>query len=360
MISEHTPHFLNMRVLDQQSLVQINWSDLAYKKQRRVARQIAQLAVRCLYEELALYPKPGLVSFVDQGSHTDMNANIFFRSLFSLRHYFKAMAMAGMQARPFADLKQLGIAAEARMLFATGGVNTHRGAIFALGILVAAAGYYSTVYVDDIHLSEGQKALNVKEKMRLCVLQLWGTDLAQHSVVDPLDINSQAALSHGQCATRTFALSGAREEAALGFPSVFELGLPRLERSLSDGRDWHGAQIECLFSLIEKINDTNLLHRGGKTGADFAQNAAHEFLERGGCTAADWTSRAQEIHVAFVRRRLSPGGAADLLAASNFVLRVTQYLLGHDKQNTNAQCRQLRDIQFSNARQENKSITMNA
>lgn len=360
MIFEHTPNFLKVSAIDQWSLVRDNCADLAYKKQRRIAHQIARLAVCCLYEELALYPKPGLVSFVDQGSHADMDARIFFRSLFSLRHYFKAMAMAGMQARPFADLKRLGIVAEARMLGATGGVNTHRGAIFALGILVAAAGYHSATYDDNRHLSEQQKARAVREKMRLCVLSLWGTDLAQHSIVNPSEENSEQALSHGQCATIKFSLSGAREEAALGFPSVFQLGLPRLERSLSDGRDWYGAQIECLFSLIEAINDTNLLHRGGKNGAAYAQNAAHEFLKRGGCTAADWVQHAQEIHAAFVRRRLSPGGAADLLAASNFVLRVTQFLVEHEAWDASAQSRQGRATRFLNAQFKNSPVTQKA
>ncbi len=96
--------------------------------------------MRSLYQELALYPKPGLVSFRDNGAHRDMNAATFVRSLFSLRGYFVAIAAAGMRDAGFAELQQLGLAAESRMLRATRGINTHRGAIFTHGMLAAAAG----------------------------------------------------------------------------------------------------------------------------------------------------------------------------------------------------------------------------
>ena len=96
--------------------------------------------MRSLYDELSLYPKPGLVSLVDNGSHCDMDAGTFMRSLFALRRYFFHIAAAGAANAPFSELKRLGIAAERRMLAATGGVNTHRGAIFCIGMLCAAAG----------------------------------------------------------------------------------------------------------------------------------------------------------------------------------------------------------------------------
>src|SRR5450830_1562357 len=113
---------------------------LTIAQRRGVAAVVARIAVRSLYTELALYPKPGLVSLRDNGAHTDMNAATFLRSLFSLRHYFADIALAGMRAAPMTELRRLGIHAETRMLRATGDVNTHRGAIFALGMLGAAAG----------------------------------------------------------------------------------------------------------------------------------------------------------------------------------------------------------------------------
>ena len=109
-------------------------SPTASAQRKHIAQQIAVLAVRSLYAELVLYPKPGLVSLRDNGSHVDMDADCFMRSLFSLRRYFRDIALAGAAGAEFKVLKQLGIAAEQRMLKATRGINTHRGVIFALGM----------------------------------------------------------------------------------------------------------------------------------------------------------------------------------------------------------------------------------
>ena len=112
--------------------------------------QLARLAVASLHAELVTAPKPGLVTPFDTGSHDDMDAATFMRSLFALRGYFLAIAEAGAAAAPFARLKQLGIDAEAAMMRATGGINTHRGAIFSLGLLVAAA---ASLRAQGAHLS---------------------------------------------------------------------------------------------------------------------------------------------------------------------------------------------------------------
>src|SRR5438477_2929234 len=85
------------------------------------SRNIARLAVRSLHAELVLYPKPGLVSLRDNGAHRDMNATTFMRSVFALRHYFAQIALAGMRKARMAELRRLGVAAETRMLHATGG-----------------------------------------------------------------------------------------------------------------------------------------------------------------------------------------------------------------------------------------------
>src|SRR5690349_17241348 len=99
---------------------------------------IGRAATLSLYDELALSPKPGLVTLLDRGSHTDMDAHTFMRSLLALRGYFARIATLGAQGAGFPALQACGIEAEAHMLSATGGINTHRGAIFMLGLLCAA------------------------------------------------------------------------------------------------------------------------------------------------------------------------------------------------------------------------------
>jgi triphosphoribosyl-dephospho-CoA synthase len=258
---------------------------------------VARHAVRSLYQELVLYPKPGLVSMVDTGSHDDMDASTFVRSLFSLRRYFLDIALAGAQGAEFTVLRSLGIEAERRMLLATGGINTHRGAIFSLGMLCAAAGRAA--------VSSWQP-----DGLRAALVDCWGEALSGHR---------GPAASNGALARARHAAPGAREQAAAGFPAIFELALPALRRTLASGRGLRCARIDTLFTLMAELSDTNVYHRGGPEGARIVRDTSLRFLARGGTAAADWEEQAMAAHRLFVARRLSPGGAADLLAATCFV-----------------------------------------
>jgi len=260
-------------------------------------RELARLAVRSLHAELALYPKPGLVSLVDNGSHRDMNAATFMRSMFALRRYFRDIALAGMADAPFHVLKRLGIEAEARMMRATGGINTHRGAIFCLGLLCAAIGR-----------CRAKGTALQPAAIQATLLIHWGEALGAHG-------DDAAASSHGLKARERYAASGAREEGARGFPSVFAVGLPALQRTLATGGGLRRARIDALFALMAHISDTNVYHRGGLEGAQTVRRRARAFVARGGTAAPDWEARALACHRSFVAARLSPGGAADLLGA---------------------------------------------
>ena len=275
------------------------------RAERAFCVEIARLAVGCLHTELRLYPKPGLVSLVDSGSHEDMTAAHFVRSLFALRHYFIAICQAGIDDAPFTALKRLGIEAEARMMKATGGVNTHRGAIFSLGMLCAAAGR-----------ARGQCIAPTPAGLRAILLIRWGEELAAHT--RPAD-----SASHGVRAAILYAASGAREEGALGLPSVFEIGLPGLQRTLGAGRSMYHARIDALFALMAHISDTNVFHRGGAEGAHLVRQHAQRFAAMGGTAHPEWQAWADDCHRLFVARKLSPGGAADLLAATCLVHAIT-------------------------------------
>lgn len=262
-------------------------------------------AVHALYDELALYPKPGLVSFVDTGSHADMDARTFLRSLFALRHYFPRIAQLGLDGAGFAALQAAGIEAERRMLRATQGINTHRGAIFGLGLLCAAAG---AVHRTGVRLTVAT--------LREALVGHWGAALADRARALPA--------SHGVAAVQRHRVRGANEEAAAGMPVLFEVALPALQRRLDEGHGWREARLEALFHVMAVLDDTNLVHRGGLAGLRDAQAAAREFIAAGGVARAGAQAHAEALHRAFVARRLSPGGAADVLAAACFVHRIAE------------------------------------
>lgn len=267
------------------------------------AGSTAKAATLALYDELSLYPKPGLVSFRDTGSHTDMDASVFFRSLSCLRHYFRSVTLAGSRGAAFAELEALGIAAEQRMLMRTHGVNTHRGAIFTLGLLCAAAG---GLHAD----ARPRGALRLREEL----VARWSSDL--------LARQQKKRKSNGQQAVQAFGLRGIEQEAALGFPTLFEVTAPALRHALDAGLSRQAAQLQALFQTLAVLDDTNLAHRGGLGGLRWAQTQARLFLNRGGMHQGDAIAQAEAIHHAFVQRRLSPGGCADLLSAACWLERM--------------------------------------
>jgi triphosphoribosyl-dephospho-CoA synthase len=266
------------------------------------AEAIASYVEHCLRLEIDTWPKPGLVSLVDTGSHDDMDASTFARSASALRPYFAALARAGAQRAGMAVLRRIGVQAEHAMLTATGGVNTHRGAIFGLGLLCAAAGRRAA----DGTLAGSPPTATLGE----LVSRHWGTDILG---------GPRPSSSHGEVVGRRYGVGGARREAANGFASVYGIGMPSLREAeaLRPG-DAAAARVHACFALIAAVDDTNLLHRGGEAGLAFAQQTARNFMAYGGVAARDWLARAKAAHREFVARRLSPGGAADLLAMSLF------------------------------------------
>jgi len=269
--------------------------------QAEAARGIGRLATLALYHELALAPKPGLVSFVDNGSHEDMDATTFMRSLFALRSYFPAITQAGAEGAPFPVLERLGVEAEERMLVATNGINTHRGAIFALGMLCAAAGRLA-----------GRGAHLEAVAVRACLDQTWGDALRERAA----RAAQAPARSKGQRAARDHGLRSAGDEAAAGFPVLFSATLPALRAARRAGAGPRAALVQGLFATIAVLDDTNLVHRGGIEGLRFAQTEAKCFLDSGGALRPGWQDAAHKVHRDFVARRLSPGGAADVIACA--------------------------------------------
>jgi len=274
------------------------------------SQQLGRAAVRALYAEIALEPKPGLVSFRDCGSHHDMDGSTFLRSLFALRCYFPRIAQAGAQSCSFTVLQSLGKDAETRMLAATGGINTHRGAVFCLGLLCASAGqlHAQGLSLSPLHL-------------RAVLMSTWGEALSARAKSSRLAL----PVSNGQRVAQQFGMRSAGDEAAQAFPTLFDTTLPALQAALEGGVTDRAARVQALFATMAVLDDTNLVHRGGLEGLRFVQSQANRFIERGGVMQADWLVQARVLHADFVQRRLSPGGSADVLAAACWVDDVKRF-----------------------------------
>lgn len=265
------------------------------------AAHIADLAVQALLDEVHTTPKPGLVDETNCGSHKDMDIPLFTASAHALRPYFLQCVLIGQQTAQqpettFSALRQAGLEAEKQMFAATGGVNTHKGAIYTLGILCGAAG---RLWKADAPFAPAEQ-----------ILQEAGHIAAPSAKADLAAIT--APKTPGERLYQTLGIAGIRGEAALGFPSVANISLP-IYRQLLDTKSKNDAAAITLLHLIAGVDDTNLYHRGGKAGAEFAKNAAAALLPDP--TAA----QIAELDRCFIERNLSPGGCADLLAATLFI-----------------------------------------
>ena len=261
---------------------------------------IAALAARALLTELAVTPKPGLVDRNNNGAHRDMDCHTFMASAAALQPYFSACARLGRELGAgeecFQQLRLEGMLAEGKMLRANGGVNTHKGAIFTLGILAAAAG----------HLVK-QGLAPSPENLSAAAIAMTATALEQERAA------LSAARTYGEALMRG-RLSGARAEAAAGFPTVMGHGLPALDGALGQGLTRDEAGARALLVIMLKAEDTVLLRRAGEQGAREALARVKAALV-GGARPRDLL----ELDQYFISEGLSPGGSADLLAAVFFV-----------------------------------------
>lgn len=263
----------------------------------------ADLAVQSLLEEVNTTPKPGLVDRRNNGSHRDMDISTFTASAAALRPYFRDCFRLGQATAslPFSEtfrhLRRAGLQAEQEMYQATGGVNTHKGAIFTMGILCGGLG---RLWTPESPIADTGALLDQCAKLAACSLN---ADFAGLSA--PATAGERLYLTRG--------ITGIRGEAAAGLPSVTKFGLPAFREGLARGLSPNDAGAAALVHLIAHVEDTNLYHRGGEEGAAFAAQAAADLLP------FPTMAEIEALDDAFIQRNLSPGGCADLLAVTYFL-----------------------------------------
>ena len=272
-----------------------------------------QQAQRALLYEVAITPKPGLVDRANAGAHDDMDIFTFIDSGCALRSYFETCTRIGLDFRGkqpqacFDALRTPGLLAEAAMKAATGGVNTHKGAIFSLGIFCAALG-----------MGYDGKTSGAAEALERC------GEMTRERMAQELEkIDQQQARTFGEAIYKRSRIGGVREEAASGFASVREAALPRLRAALEAGLSLNDAGLCALIALMARTQDTNAVRRGGEKMACRLRESAEALDVRisGHLEAGVLPRQMESIRSALGRwdealseKRISPGGCADLLA----------------------------------------------
>ena len=268
-----------------------------------VAERLADLAVDALIDEADLSPKPALVDRRGNGAHRDLHLGLMHASALSLWPMFKTMAEAALDigevGLPLREaLGRIGREGEQAMLVTTLGVNTHRGAIWALGLLTAAAALEpQSLHPNAVTLTAAKLAL-----------------------LD--DRHAPQPMSHGAQVAQRYGARGAREEAQLGFPSVLQRGLPQLHKSRQQQAGEQNARLDALLAIMTALADTCVLYRAGTAGLHAMQHGAQAVLDAGGSATLAGRRHLHELDQQLLALNASPGGAADLLAACLFIDRL--------------------------------------
>jgi triphosphoribosyl-dephospho-CoA synthase len=262
------------------------------------AGQLAELARQALVAEVELTPKPGLVDRRGAGAHSDLSLDLMRQSAAAIAPYFEAMGDAA-QSMPFdrglrTEVAAIGRAAESAMLQATNGSNAHKGAIWILGLLV-------TVASRGIDLNPAAIVQDAAFLARL-------PDRAQPQL-----------LSHGEMVRARYGATGARGEAFAGFPHVLHVGLPTLRAERNRARTETNSRLWALLNIMARLEDTCVLYRGGTEGLAIVQKGASDALLAGGPGSVAGELAMLRLDQELLIRNISPGGAADLLAATLFL-----------------------------------------
>lgn len=276
----------------------------------KTACDIGSMAYRALLEEVYTSPKPGLVDLYSPGAHKDMDVTTFERSAKALKPYFASMALEGMKCPDtpwllFETIRRVGLAAERAMYKATGGVNTHKGLIFNMGILSAAAGACIRTYghVTVRHLMETEQAM------------------VRDTLIKEVEEMNRFS-SNGERNLRKYGTMGARGEAISGYASVCKVSLPVMIKGIKEGREWNRIKLETLFTLMSCVDDSNIIARHDPGVLLKVQETAREFLKAGGAYRDVSIDILKRVDEDFIKRNISAGGCADLLAVTIFILEL--------------------------------------
>lgn len=272
---------------------------------QHMAEYIAVRAYLALLQEVKTTPKPGLVDRRNSGAHKDMDMRHFFASANALRPFFCRFAETGYLTRDFspketfAKTRSIGIEAEEAMLAATHGVNTHKGAIFTIGLLCAACGRLGP---------DKWQAEDILAEVAAMTAGVVESDFA--------GVTAKNAKTPGEKLYTLHGITGIRGQAEKGFPAIRDIGLPTLKEGLKNGLSLNDAGAVALLHLLTVTEDTNIIHRTDTATLSAVQAEIKALLKTEPFPNLE---KLEALDDDFIRRNLSPGGTADLLAACYFL-----------------------------------------
>lgn len=267
---------------------------------------IAHLATQALQAELDTTPKPGLVDKDNNGAHRDMDYVLMQRSIDTLHPYFVKLALLGCaDALPtHTSIRDIGIEAEKAMLSATNGVNTHKGALFSMGLAVVAAAH------EERKIAANEEQILKERNGGEDVLVSLQTTIKALAASFP-DTNGTHGSKAKLLSKGTTAIKGALDNAREGYEMLFAEWLPFYieRRKEHDAHTLH----KTLLRIMCDLDDTNVIYRTDLATAEEVKQEARALLDNFSETAL------KDMDRHYTTRNISPGGAADMLSLTIFI-----------------------------------------
>ena len=270
---------------------------------------ISEIALKSMLLEVVATPKPGLVDRNNSGAHKDMDFYTFMESSVSQIYTFYNCALEGLKFEGkdnkelLKSIRPIGIEGENKMFNATKGVNTHKGLIFSLGIIAAAAGLQHK-----ITKKQEMDAEDICKKVK---------EIAEGIVSRELEhLNNKNSLTYGEGLYKKHGIKGIRGEVESGFPTVRYHSLPIFRELMKREDNINDNLVQVLFHLMTITEDINILGRHGIDKLEYVKSAAKRILALGGMFTEEGRKNILDMDKEFIRKNISPGGSADLLAVT--------------------------------------------
>ncbi|MGL5616857.1 MAG: triphosphoribosyl-dephospho-CoA synthase CitG [Sarcina sp.] len=276
----------------------------------KISFDITEIAIKAMLYEVSSFPSPGLVSPVSNGSHKDMDFYSFIDSTVALNRYIYLFAKEGFkEGTPkeiFNNIRKIGIEAEKTMFKSTKGVNTHKGMIFLMGIIVAAT-------ANSIYKGDGFETL--REKVKQMCFEITKDELG--------NLDKKKELSHGEKLFKKYKITGIRGEAENGMPLAFDVGL----KAYKEARDLSKQErlVQTLITIMCYCDDSTILHRHNFEVLEEVKKISRNLVKIGAMKTAKGKREIEELNEIFINRNISPGGSADILAISVFLYYIESY-----------------------------------
>ncbi|WBW98044.1 triphosphoribosyl-dephospho-CoA synthase CitG [Oceanirhabdus sp. W0125-5] len=269
--------------------------------------KLTEFAMQSILYEVACFPSLGLVSPISSGAHDDMDFFTFLDSTVVLGRYLRKFAEEGAKELTpkeiFCKLRPIGVECEKEMFKKTKGINTHKGMIFVIGLIQSAAAYVLT------------------NKMNFECIKNVIVEMTEGISNEELDrqqgLDSESKLTHGQKVYKKYGLKGIRGEAEEGFPIVFNGALSHFERI--SHIPMNDRLVDTLIYIMKYADDTTILHRHDMETLEYVKSEALKIMELGGIESEEGKKEIEKLTKSFESNRISPGGSADLLAATVLV-----------------------------------------